>query len=114
MMNQDRFSLETFLATAEGRTYDDVILMADSEATAAERRRLRLRNSPFAGESLGYANQLKALIRYMRYGIKPKGLSPEQVGRLQRLRGHALQKKPGRSPRPNDLCLSGSPTWRPV
>lgn len=101
-MDRDAFSLDSFLAAAEGKSYDDLILMAESQATAAERRRLRLRHAPGAGENQGDAVQLKAFIRFMRYGVKPRGLSPEQVNRLQSLRTQALKKTPGRSPAPID------------
>jgi len=95
-------NFEAFLNTIEGKAYGDVILMADSEATAAERRGLQLRKTIGEGAGQGYAVQLKAFIGFMRYGVKHRCLPPEQIHRPHSIKGKALKKALGRSHAPID------------
>jgi len=105
-------NFEAFLNTIEGKPYGDMILMANSEATAVERRRLQSRKTIGEEESQGYAVQLKAFIRFMRYGVKPRCLPPEQIPRLQSIRGQALNRAPGQLPSPDDRPQPVAAPWR--
>jgi hypothetical protein len=63
-----------FVAAIKDKPYDDIIYLADQEATAAER--LLLRNGVDNDErkkcGLRYASILKEFISYMRSNVRPQ------------------------------------------
>jgi hypothetical protein len=87
-----RKSFDAFLETIENKSYKDVILMADSEATAVERRLLKTRANVKNDDPATYAFFLKELIVFMRHGRKPRGLHPDQLHRLLDLRNRVMDK----------------------
>ena len=98
-MISDHCDFEEFALQADGRNFDDIITMADREATEAERRFYH--SSIVDSDKLlcgqQYAECLKGFITFLRYGIKPAGLDPETLLHFDRIREDALQVK-----RPSD------------
>ena len=97
-MISDRCDFDDFAQKANGCNYDDIIAMADREATEAERRRY-MAGTPqdekiFCGRE--YAECLKDFIAYLRYGIKPAYIAPEVLRQFDRICDDARQIK--RSP----------------
>ena len=64
----------SFVAAVKDKPYDDIIYLADQEATAAER--LLLRNGVTDNErkkcGQRYASILKSFISYMRSNVRPQ------------------------------------------
>ncbi len=62
-----------FLQGVRGRSPDEILRLAEEEATRAERLSLRFRGGP-VGARCGedYAERLKQLIDYLRFSIKPR------------------------------------------
>ncbi|MEJ5357808.1 MAG: hypothetical protein WHT06_03975 [Desulfobacterales bacterium] len=62
-----------FLRWANGRSAEEILRLAEEEATRAERLSLRSRGGS-VGERCGedYAERLKQLIDYLRFSIKPR------------------------------------------
>jgi hypothetical protein len=91
-MKSDSYDIFTFIDEMGEKNYLDIIYLAEQEATRAE----RCFYHPHCGtyDSLAdirlYADTLKRFIRFMRYGVKPKGMTPELVTQLQRLRKRAF------------------------
>jgi hypothetical protein len=98
-MISDHCDFEEFVLQTDGRNFDDIITMADREATEAERRFYH--SSVADGDKLlcgqQYAECLKGFITFMRYGIKPACLDPVTLLHFDRIREEALQVK-----RPSD------------
>ena len=86
------FDINDFIAKVADEEYLDMIYVADQEATQAERCIYNPRCGTY--DSLehiqSYADDLKRLINFMRYGIKPSGVAPDRFLQIQRLREHAL------------------------
>ncbi len=74
-----------FLRTVKGKTEMEIIEMADREATEAERCRYRQGATDGERSNCGqaYANQLKNLIFFIRYGIRPSGTDAEDLARFR-------------------------------
>lgn len=94
-MISDRCDFDDFLQRADGCGYDEIIALADREATEAERRRYLSRCSEEEKLLCGreYADCLKGLIAYMRYGLKPARFAPEMLQHFDRLRAESMQTK---------------------
>lgn len=62
-----------FLRMVSGRSREEILRLAEEEATRAERLSLRSRGGP-VGERCGedYAERLKQLIDYLRFTIQPR------------------------------------------
>ncbi len=84
--------ISEFIGHLAGKQYLDVIYLAEQEATRAE----RCYYHPLCGsfDSLAdirsYADQLKRFIRFMRYGVKPKGMPPALIARIACIREKTL------------------------
>jgi hypothetical protein len=94
-MISDNCDFNEFVRQAKGRDYQDIIYLADREATEAERRFYHSA-MPDDAKNLcgqGYAQCLKGFIAFMRYGIKPADIAPEDLTRLDLIRKEALQNK---------------------
>ena len=96
-MISDRCDFNEFVHKAKGRDYQEVIYLAEREATEAERRfyqpRLPGPEKTLCGQD--YARCLKRFITYMRYGIKPADLSHDALTAFDNVRKEAL---PGMRP----------------
>lgn len=64
------YSIVEFMKKAEGHSYEEIIWMADQEATEAERRFYRLGRSGDSDKILSYTRYLKDFILYMRHGVR--------------------------------------------
>ncbi len=78
-MKSVQFEFEDFYGTVDGLERLDVIYAADQEATRAERLwyRSRFSSPDQATACRSYANTLKHLIGFLRYGVRPVGLKEE-------------------------------------
>jgi hypothetical protein len=67
-------NLKEFVKAIEDKDYSDIIFWANKEATEAERIALHSANEMGEKEMylIGYANDLKDLIFFLRSNIKPK------------------------------------------
>jgi hypothetical protein len=74
--------ISKFIKATSGKNALDIIELADKEATEAERDRYRSGAVALRRRQCGhqYAQQLKDLIFFIRYGVRPAGLPP---GHLQ-------------------------------
>jgi hypothetical protein len=72
-MISQTFDLEQFVESIRGIDYYETIYAAEREATAAERLSIRLRKDKEADANISqsYADLLKGLINFLRYGIMP-------------------------------------------
>ena len=92
--------LSEFIGAVRGKDHYEVIQLADREATEAERLFLRLKADNVARQCCGrkYAEQIKQLINYMRYEVKPRVRAP---GDAQLLATLNPDRQPGRGLRPS-------------
>ncbi|MEJ2642977.1 MAG: hypothetical protein P8010_25790 [Desulfosarcinaceae bacterium] len=68
-------SLSEFIDQIADRPYDDIILLADREATAAQRQYYKQRTTGHPnGEMKTYALLLKDFMVYMRHGVASRAL----------------------------------------
>jgi hypothetical protein len=67
-----RQRLMSFIESIQDKDYLDIIYFADQEATKAERDGYREKGK--AREPNEYAEMLKDLIFYIRYGVKPQNM----------------------------------------
>ena len=67
-------NISVFIESIKSRDPYTAIHLADKEATKAERNALRSNSSKHEDQPCGqdYSEQLKSLIRYIRYSTKPK------------------------------------------
>ncbi|MBL0713856.1 MAG: hypothetical protein JJV98_09150 [Desulfosarcina sp.] len=80
-MISDRCDFNEFVLEARGRDFQDIIYLAEREATEAERRFYHS-SSPNQENTLcwqDYAQCLKGFITYMRYGIKPAHINHDAL-----------------------------------
>ena len=74
-------SLVEFVAHVAEQPYEDIILLADREATAAERQCYKQRTAGAQpGNMKNYARLLKDFLVYMRHGVATSAL--RELGRL--------------------------------
>ena len=87
-MISDRCNFNDFVLETEGRDYQEIIYMAEREATDAERRFYHHSKTDPEKVLCGqdYALCLKEFITFMRYGIRPKHISADTMMLLDRLR----------------------------
>lgn len=80
-MISDRCDFNDFVRETKGRNYQEVIYMAEREATEAERRFYHPhRADPEKGLcGQDYARCLKDFISFMRYGIKPAHIKQDAL-----------------------------------
>jgi len=89
-----------FFNSSQGMNYPDLLLHAEQEATRAERLCLNRHASDVHDlESCRrYADFLKKLIFFFRYGIRPADVPENQYELIQEL-CNAVSRKQGASPR---------------
>jgi hypothetical protein len=86
-MNCECKNFKSFVDSINGLDPDELLWRTEKEATAAERCRYRRGVSDEDRERFGiqYADILKKLIFFMRYGIKPSGLTDEDLKLFRRV-----------------------------
>jgi hypothetical protein len=74
MMISTNCDFSHFVAAIKNKPYDDIIYLADQEATAAKRLLIRHNTANDERKKCGqrYAAILKKLIAYMRSNVKPQ------------------------------------------
>lgn len=74
-----------FIGAIRDKDYFDAVHLADIEATAAERLLLRSKADAELRQRCGqgYAQTIKHLIRYMRYGVRPPRRAGMKADMLQ-------------------------------
>ncbi len=91
-MISERCNFSEFVREAKGRDYQEIIYLAEREATEAERRfyhpRLANPEKTLCGQD--YARCLKSFITYMRYGIKPANLDHDALVTFDTVRKEVL------------------------
>ena len=80
-MISDRCDFNDFVLVAKGRDYQEIIYMAEREATEAERRFYHPRMADPEKMLCGrdYARCLKDFITFMRYGVKPAHIKQDAL-----------------------------------
>lgn len=79
-------SLSEFVDQIAGQPYDDIILLADREATAAQRLCYKQRNSEENNGNIEiYALMLKDFLVYMRHGLVTRALRSADCDLLTKL-----------------------------
>jgi hypothetical protein len=96
-MISDQCDFNEFVMEAKGKGYQEIIFLADREATEAERRFYQpgATNQDKARCGQNYAQCLKGFITFMRYGIKPANLSQDALTTFDNIRKEVL---PGMRP----------------
>lgn len=84
-MISEQFNFFEFITKVKNQDVSDIILEANAETTAAERfyHKHHRSRDPISEQSLAYAQQLKLLINYLRYGVRASGLPWESIAILQ-------------------------------
>jgi len=93
-MISSTYSMPEFIEAVSNKGYQDIIYMAEREATEAERMTYRPRVSSEA-KKMGceaYARNLKHFLFYLRYHVKPTGVSDGNF-QLFELISHNLEKR---------------------
>ncbi len=96
-MISDRCNFNDFVMETKGRDYQEIIYMAEREATEAERRFYQPRQAHPEKTLCGqdYARCLKSFITVIRYGVKPANLSQDALVTFDSVRKEVL---PGMRP----------------
>ena len=78
-MISESLDLGDFVETIRGKDYREIMYLAEQEATDAERLFYRKRTSDdFEDKTVSsYARVLKDFLFFMRYGVRPAGLTEE-------------------------------------
>lgn len=99
IMISSSFNIVEFVNAAQGKGYHDIIHMADQEATEAGRLLIHPRTSEEArGKGADqYVTILEELIFFLRYGIRPHGLSDAVFQLFRALCEGLLEKSRGYS-----------------
>jgi hypothetical protein len=71
-MISKKFSIEAFVEAVNGKDSQEVIALAVEEATKADRKAMKTRKQDKAEKLQTYSRQLKRLINYHRYVVKPR------------------------------------------
>ncbi len=107
-MIAQNLDLEEFLRGISSVGYNNIMEVAETEATEAERLYYRFRQQDKGKQAITYANQLKNLIFLLRYQARPSGLSKDDYNYLFSLRnriaalsfkGQSITRSPSK-----DLC----------
>ena len=80
-MISERNDITEFIDIVADQDISDIILIAENETTMTERYYLKNHRSqdPACEKCRCYAEQLKMLITYLRYGVRPSGLPRESI-----------------------------------
>jgi hypothetical protein len=71
-MISKKYSIEAFVEAVKGKDSQEVIALAVEEATQADRMVLKTRGQEKTEKLQTYSRQLKRLINYHRYAVKPR------------------------------------------
>jgi hypothetical protein len=80
IMLSESFDISEFISKVEGQSDQEIIYMADLEATAAERHLYKHKRDENFENAKNYATLLKDVVLYLRYGIRTH--SVRQLGPL--------------------------------
>jgi hypothetical protein len=71
------YDFQQFLDAMVGKDYHEILVKAEQECAAAERRSYGVRGAPRQRQmgSTIYARDIKAFLYFMRYGSKPAGVA---------------------------------------
>jgi hypothetical protein len=85
--------LNEFVDAVRDRDYYDVLYLAEREATAAERLRLRRQNLESRGQRFcpRYADSLKGFIYFLKYGVQTSLLDKDDVELFRSLRARLIE-----------------------
>jgi hypothetical protein len=102
-MISDDCRLREFIDATREKDLQEVIFLADREATAAERLFFRTHVDDARRAACGrrYARRLKHLITFMRYGMRPSDVTREDFELFADIRAHLAT--PSRSAAPTVL-----------
>lgn len=84
-MISERCELAEFIGHIDNQEVPEIIMMAQDETTAAERYYLRHKHkqNPATEQTHTYAEQLKMLIMFLRYGVRASGLPKDSLDLLK-------------------------------
>jgi hypothetical protein len=71
-MISKKFSIEEFVVAVKGKDSQEVIALAVEEATKADRKLMKSREQGKTEKLQAYSRQLKRLINYHRFVVKPR------------------------------------------
>jgi hypothetical protein len=93
-MISSSYSIPEFIKAVENKGYQDIIYIAEREATEAERMSYRPRVASEAKKmgSEEYAKNLKHFLFYLRYHVKPFGVSDRFFALFESI-AHNLEKR---------------------
>ncbi len=96
-MISERCDFKDFVLEAKGKGYQEIIYLADLEATEAERRLYHAGTTDQDQTRCGrdYARCLKDFITFMRYGLKPAHIHQEALILFDHIRDEV---QPGKRP----------------
>lgn len=92
-MISDSCDFNEFVLETKGRNYEEMIYLADREATEAERRFYHAKK-PGQGNLLcgkAYAKCLKGVIMFIRYGIKPADIDEADLLLFENFKDKAMR-----------------------
>jgi hypothetical protein len=92
MVSQE-FNIVAFVDAMKGKSYSEIVMLANHEATIAERclyRREKCRAEDSA--CIRYTKQLKDLIAYLRYSTRPAGVKLQDKNLYQNLLNDEQEK----------------------
>jgi hypothetical protein len=86
--------VKEFIEAIRDRDYLEVIYLAEKEATEAERLKYRFKAKKRDEEEycLGYADVLKNLIFFLRYGVKNRRIAKKDLDLFRSLRESLLER----------------------
>lgn len=89
------YNFKEFLDQMVDKDYPEIVIAAEQECTAAERRSYSVRGAPRAREmgSTRYAANLKAFIFFMRSGIRPASADDWEFAMYRPVCEALVQKK---------------------
>ncbi|MBN1105289.1 MAG: hypothetical protein JXL84_17890 [Deltaproteobacteria bacterium] len=84
--------LNEFVEAVRNRDYYEVLYLAEREATAAERLRLRRQNLEYREQHFcpRYADSLKGFISFLRYGVQTSFLEKDDLELFRSLRARLI------------------------
>ena len=98
--------IKEFIDAIKDKDYYEAIYLADKEATEAERLNFKPRAAATAKGCTHYADRLKSLIRFMRYGVRSRFIEDQEFKTLQSIREVLLEEHGSAGDPKNETCAS--------
>ena len=98
--------IKEFIDAIKDKDYYEAIYLADKEATEAERLNFKPRAAAIAKGCPRYADRLKSLIRFMRYGVRSRFIEDQEFKTLQSIRDVLLEEHGSAGDPENETCAS--------